>query len=77
MISKLSAFQNCPNEGPMGVGERGECHQISVLHQIKLKSTLSLEGGGQENYGLFPLFGTCFWAAFLIKISEQQNSCFL
>ena len=55
--SKFSQFQICPKLGPRRGG-----HQISKFSQIQ-KSPKHPGGGGgwgQENYGLFPLFGTFF-----------------
>ena len=50
MISKLSTFQSFPK-----LGQRGF---IKYLIFSKIKIVIILRGGGQENYGLFPVFGT-------------------
>ena len=50
MISKLSTFQSFPK-----LGQRGG-HQI--FNFFKNQYCHYPKGGGQENYGLFPVFGT-------------------
>ena len=53
----FSQFQFFPKLGPKGGGG----HQISNFSQIqKSQKHPGGEGGGQENYRLFPLFGTFF-----------------
>ena len=53
--SKFSQFQIFPK-----LGTGGGSRQISDFSQIQKSPNHPRGGGGQENCGLFPLFGTFF-----------------
>ena len=56
MISKSSTIQIFPNFG------QGGGHRKSIFSRIQNSPNYPRGGGGQENYGLFPQFGTFFMA---------------
>ena len=57
------------------LGTRGGGHQISIFSQIqKSPNHPRGGGGGQENCGLFPLFGTFFFDCSPKKICRLKQS---
>ena len=68
--SKFSQFQIFPKLGTGGGGI-----EFQIFPKFKKVQIILGEGGGQENCGLFPLFGTFFnWKA---SLSRVKYSCSL